>query len=470
MRRELFVCLGLVGCSSDVAVTKIVSRLVVSPDIADLGRVPVGASQPAVLTLSTSEVTDGGSVDVQSIKVIGIDGDHFSFNDDELPTVPSEGSIDVDITYMASESGLHRSEVQILADGAVKPEKVEVRAQAIDALAWITPHFIDFGPVQVGSPESKEVILYNKSEVEITIEDISFTDSEFLVSEAPPIIIPPEGEYPLYIICSPASASPIEASMSLKFRADIAVDDIQLRANDCERGDPNLYDADGDGFTSCSGDCDDSASSVHEGAPEYCDDLDNDCDGTRDEGTECYDDDGDGYTEEEGDCNDTTVDVGPDIEEIDDNGIDDDCDGTVDLTVYDGDDDGYTEAAGDCDDAEATVHPDAPEIADGLDNDCDGIIDEGTRAYDDDGDGFSEDGGDCDDASATTYPGAPELADWVDNNCDGVIDEGTDHADDDGDGYTEDGGDCDDTDPDVRPGLPEIPGDGIDNDCDGTVD
>ena len=50
------------------------------------------------------------------------------------------------------------------------------------------------------------------------------------------------------------------------------------------------------------------------------------------------------------------------------------------------------------------MSPGAEEIADGIDNDCDDLIDEGTHAYDDDGDGYSEDEGDCDDTDASTSP------------------------------------------------------------------
>jgi hypothetical protein len=49
--------------------------------------------------------------------------------------------------------------------------------------------------------------------------------------------------------------------------------------------------------------------------------------------------------------------------------------------------------------------------------------------------GYVADGGDCDDSESTTYPGAPELADGVDNDCDGVVDE---DIDTDGDGLTDD--------------------------------
>ncbi len=218
-------------------------------------------------------------------------------------------------------------------------------------------------------------------------------------------------------------------------------------------------------------DIDDQDAATYPGAPEIPDGLDNDGDGTADEGTEHFDDDGDGYTEaEDGDCDDRDVHVHPGAVEYED-GRDNDCDGYVDEDIdqVDDDGDGYSEADGDCDDAEAASHPGAIEVADGLDNDCDGRVDEDTDAADDDGDGFSEAEGDCDDVYAYTYPGAPEIGDGVDNDCDDLVDEDVDTADDDGDGFSEADGDMDDTNFDTYPGAEEIP-DGRDNDGDGRVD
>ena len=142
---------------------------------------------------------------------------------------------------------------------------------------------------------------------------------------------------------------------------------------------------------------------------------------------------------------------------------DDDGDGWGD--ERDADEDGNY----DCDDLDINTYPFAAEVADGNDNDCDGIIDEGTLSYDDDGDSFSENEGDCNDYDADVYTGAWEIADYKDNDCDGVADEGTSLYDDDGDGYTEMDQDCDDEDADVHPGATEYC-DGIDNDCNGLRD
>ena len=331
------------------------------------------------------------------------------------------------------------------------------------------------------------------------------------------------------------------------------------------RGFVACADLDGDGYIGtglacpvANLDCDDADPAQHPGADEYCNGEDDDCDGLVDEddavdaGTWYADMDGDGYGDPDDsvtacvqpldrvadgtDCDDADATVNPAADEVCD-GIDNDCDGAVDeddaldpLTWYaDGDGDGYgdmndSELAcvappgyvgdrSDCDDTDAAVNPVADEVCDGIDNDCDGDVDEddavdaGTWYTDGDGDGYGdpatgvtacagpagtvEDGWDCDDTDASVNPGADEECDGIDNDCDGETDEEdainppTWYADDDGDGfgdtgdavaacvapagYVPDATDCDDANAAVNPDAQEVC-DGIDNDCDGDVD
>lgn len=142
--------------------------------------------------------------------------------------------------------------------------------------------------------------------------------------------------------------------------------------------------------------------------------------------------DQDGYTPREGDCNDDNRSIYPEAPDPCD-GIDQNCDGTPD-ELFDQDNDNYTTCNGDCRDNDPGSNPGASEIIDGLDNDCDGIADNHTDQYDDDGDGYSEDQGDCNDnpndGGALVGPDAVEIAlnsdgnpEMVDNDCDGEVDE-----------------------------------------------
>jgi hypothetical protein len=156
-------------------------------------------------------------------------------------------------------------------------------------------------------------------------------------------------------------------------------------------------------------------------------------------------------------------------------GVDNDCNGRVD-EGFDMDGDGaYVDEPGcramlfpiDCDDGDPSVRPAAVERCDdGVDNDCDGAVDDGA---DGDRDGFGA-CSDCDDDDAFVFPGAAEACDGVDNDCTGGADEPWDQ---DGDGAAACGGlptdDCDDTNPSRAPLVPEAC-DGVDNNCDGLVD
>ncbi len=315
------------------------------------------------------------------------------------------------------------------------------------------------------------------------------------------------------------------------------------------------------GYVSNALDCDDTNNQVNPLGMEICDSADNNCDGQIDEGlpttTYYIDTDNDGYgninmpldtclsaapagyVANALDCDDDKVLINPDAVEICD-GLDNDCNGQIDegltVTTYypDTDNDGYGDAMStdvlqdtcllspplgyvandfDCDDTNNAINPDAIEICDGIDNDCNGLIDDGltitTYYLDNDGDsygdanisldscaiiaptGYVTNSLDCNDNDGNIHPAIAEICDAIDNDCNGLIDDGlpknTYYLDSDGDnygdlnfmvdtcismpptGYVINPYDCNDLDFNLNPDALEVCDD-IDNNCNGFVD
>jgi alpha-tubulin suppressor-like RCC1 family protein len=303
-----------------------------------------------------------------------------------------------------------------------------------------------------------------------------------------------------------------------------------------------FFDGDGDGFgdeyvteqacTPSPGfveevDCDDYTPSTHPEAAELCNGVDDNCDGTVDDGNPggnlgCW-------TGKPGVCAmGTTVCANGGVQCVQNtaasaercDGLDNDCDGESDEDNPEGMRDCSTGELGVCG-AGVTyctggslhcvqTEAAASEVCDGLDNDCNGYTDEGLpkrkwyRDYDGDGygnpatldppencrqpPGFVANTLDCDDGNRAIKPGATEVCDGRDNDCDGQVDENlksTYYRDADADtygvtglkvlacskpaGYATRGGDCNDASSAIKPGATEVC-DGKDNDCDGNAD
>ena len=222
----------------------------------------------------------------------------------------------------------------------------------------------------------------------------------------------------------------------------------------------SLGDADGDGVSALMGDCDDGDAGVHPGAEEICNEVDDDCDGTVDGfdavGSGWFDGDGDGY------------------------GTEWLCQPDLDLVG----------AGGDCNDGDPAVNPGAIEVCNEVDDDCDGIADDGAPVLtwwpDDDGDGYGDLDGptlqqceqpigyagnsrDCDDAEHDLHPENPW---YLDADGDGygdpaqLVETCTPEP-----GYVDNDLDCDDARPQVNPDGQEVCDDeDADEDCDGLVE
>ena len=241
---------------------------------------------------------------------------------------------------------------------------------------------------------------------------------------------------------------------------------------------------------------------------------DDDSTGDDDDSTAGDDLDGDGFTVEDGDCDDEDPAIRPDMVEAC-NGYDDNCDGQIDEDLPteeyapDADLDGWPTAnqelwveacvqpdelypagnAEDCADSNAAIHPAALEVCNGLDDNCDGTLDEGVQVTlyrDNDQDGWGADGSvgqgcagpgfstnnlDCDDSAASLNLDDAD-GDGI-SSCDGDCEDGLASvfpgSDSDNDGFTGCGQDCDDTDGGINPQASEVC-DQEDQDCDGIVD
>jgi hypothetical protein len=235
-----------------------------------------------------------------------------------------------------------------------------------------------------------------------------------------------------------------------------------------------------------SGDCNDQLANVYAGAVEFCDTIDNDCNGQTDESS--------------------AVDAKTLYADVDQDGY-----GNILVTKKSCQmESGWSLTSNDCSDLNKSIHPNATETCNTIDENCNGKTDEGvwlTFFPDTDKDGFGALSGDvtgctasagyvsnntdCNDTNKNAYPNAIEQCDnKIDENCDGITDNASNaslwylDADKDSYGtsavsiyactppvdYVANKSDCNDSNNTIHPNAIELCKDSIDNDCNGITD
>ena len=264
-------------------------------------------------------------------------------------STPDAAPGSLEIHFEAGEPGASVAFVQLQTTSTIGHELssdgeaawfMTARVVVEEACANIEPRGLDFGEVALGEKASGLVQIENCGRSLLALEEPSQTGSgAFAIDAALPDALLPGEVFSLEVSFSPTNALASEGGLVLGTEAGET--EVLLVGNDCDPdSDPDCRDGtwtddDGDGWTELEGDCDDADPTLHPGAEELMDEIDNDCDGVVDDGS-AADDDGDGHAE--------------------------------------------FDSPSDCHDGDPWVHPGATELCDGYDNDCDGVVDDGACA------------------------------------------------------------------------------------------
>ena len=242
---------------------------------------------------------------------------------------------------------------------------------------------VNFGELLRGSLSTETLTITNTGEADLNITAIS---------TLPPFTSPSGGGISL----EPGQ----NTSITIQFiptTYDVVVGTLTISSNDSDQGSLEIpligraiTDVDGDGYetTEAGGnDCDDDDNTIYPGAiDEWYDGIDSDCARNDD-----YDQDGDGYQTNVwnedafaggGDCQDNSTEIHPGAPDQWYDGVDSNCDGSDD---FDQDGDGSrSQLHGrglDCDDTDPDINTSGVEAVNGLDDDCDGVVDNPVPAW-----------------------------------------------------------------------------------------
>ncbi len=260
----------LIGCTGDIGPAR---DLIAHEGRIDLGTAPLG--NVVEFAVELDHTAGQRPVHITDVEVVG---EAFSVPEGPLPQVRIKGKQAIPLFFSPTEEGDHHAEVIVSHDGASGIVTFYVEATAVRPLFQVWPPVMDFGPKEAGDVATKQVRITNYSRWDLEISSLSYGRVVEEVRAELPILAIRGKSFVLEVEIEAEDEEPARDDLIFRI-GDLELDRVRVLVNDCEQGDPALYDRDADGVTSCEGDCDDDDPYVHVGADEIADNgIDDDCD------------------------------------------------------------------------------------------------------------------------------------------------------------------------------------------------
>jgi len=183
-----------------------------SPALVDFGAVPVGASSQERLRLANF-----GFADLEVFDVTSTLPEFVSFFTSRF-TIPPYGSVALPVRFSPTTPGVYAGELIVSSDD---PEHPVVRAPILarsELSVTVTPSFVDFGSVTIGSSATRRIGIGNRGNAPLVLTSVTVTDALFAVRTEFTVLNP--GEFgAIEVEFQPSSAGNLHGLLTLGFDA-----------------------------------------------------------------------------------------------------------------------------------------------------------------------------------------------------------------------------------------------------------